>query len=94
MTGGPTDMTLTCTVAMGTLAASMILVCLRLVRGPSILDRVMALDLLTTLALGELVVYAIGTGQAVLLDIGIAFALISFLGTVAFARYLEREVTG
>lgn len=91
MSSLPVDMSLTCTILLAVLALAMLLVLARLVRGPTILDRVMALDLLTTLALGELIVYAVGTGQAVLLDIGIAIALISFLGTVAFARYLEQE---
>ncbi|NLF79297.1 MAG: cation:proton antiporter [Chloroflexi bacterium] len=64
----------------------------RLVRGPSLPDRVVALDLMTTLGIGIIASHAIATGQAAFLDVAIAMALISFLGTVAFAYYIERRV--
>jgi len=63
-----------------------------MLRGPSLPDRVMALDLLTTLGIGVIAVYAIATDQPAFLDVAIATALISFLGTVAFAYYIERTV--
>lgn len=62
----------------------------RLVRGPSLPDRVVALDLIATLVMGIIATYAIATGQFVFLDVAIVLALIAFLGTVAFARYLEK----
>ena len=65
---------------------------IRLVRGPTLPDRVVALDLITTLVIGIIAVYAIATDKAVLLDLAIVLALISFLGTVAFAHYIERRV--
>jgi multicomponent Na+:H+ antiporter subunit F len=54
-------------------------------------DRVVALDLMVTLGMGIIAVYAIGTGQAVFLDVATVLALISFLGTTAFAAYLQRR---
>lgn len=62
----------------------------RLVRGPSIPDRVVALDLMATLVIGIVAVYAVLTGQAAYLDVAVTLALIAFLGTVAFAYYLQR----
>ena len=47
--------------------------------------------LLTILAVAFVAAIAVGTGQSVLLDIAFVVALVSFLGTVAFARYLERR---
>lgn len=68
----------------------MVLAFLRLVKGPTLPDRVVALDALATMAIGALVLTAISTGQAVLLDIALAMALITFLGTIALASSLEK----
>jgi multicomponent Na+:H+ antiporter subunit F len=62
----------------------------RIVRAESDFDRVIALDLIGGICLCCLVVFAIGFNQAVLLDSAFALAVMSYLGTVAFARYLER----
>lgn len=74
------------------LSLAVVMAFVRLARGPSLPDRVVALDLLTTLAIGMIAVYAIAMNQPVLLDVAIVLALLSFLGTVAFARYLEKRV--
>jgi multicomponent Na+:H+ antiporter subunit F len=63
----------------------------RLVRGPSLPDRVVALDLIGIQTAGIITVYTIDTGQRVFLDAAIVLGLIVFLGTIAFARYLERR---
>jgi multicomponent Na+:H+ antiporter subunit F len=78
--------------ALSLLSVAIVLTLGRLVRGPSLPDRVVALDLLGTLGIGVIAVYAIATNQPVFLDVAIILALISFLGTVAFAYYLERGV--
>lgn len=74
------------------LAAGMVGVFIRLVRGPYLPDRVVALDLLSILAMGFIVVYAVRFDQRNFLDVAIIVAIISFLGTVAFAYYLERRL--
>jgi multicomponent Na+:H+ antiporter subunit F len=74
------------------LSVSILLVFVRLVRGPSVPDRVVALDLLSMLGIGVSAAYAIATDQPVFLDVASVLALISFLGTVAFAFYLEKRV--
>lgn len=63
----------------------------RLVRGPSLPDRVVALDVIASLSLGMIVVYAISANQPIYVDAAIVLALIAFLGTVAFAQYIERR---
>ena len=65
---------------------------IRLVRGPSLPDRVVALDLMTTLGIGVITVYAIAIEEPIFIDIAIVVALISFLGTIAFAYYVMRRV--
>ena len=78
-------------VALALVGLAMFLVFVRLVRGPTLPDRVVALDLMGVLAVGMLAAYAVATDQAVLLDPAAVLALVGFLGTVAFARYLERR---
>ena len=65
---------------------------IRLARGPFLPDRVVALDLISVLAMGFIVVYAVRFNQPNFLDVAIILAIISFLGTVAFAYYLERRI--
>ena len=79
-------------VALPLLTLAVLVVFIRLVRGPSLPDRVVALDLMTTLGVGIIAAYAIGTNQAIFLDIATIIALISFLGTIAFAYYIQKRV--
>ncbi len=64
---------------------------IRLLRGPSLPDRVIALDILSILGIGIIVAHAVSTNQPVFLDGASILALVSFLGTVAFAAYVERR---
>ena len=64
----------------------------RLVTGPTMADRIVALDLVTVQAVAFMGLLCLGTGEAAFLDVAIAIALVGFLGTVAFARYVERAV--
>lgn len=73
------------------LSISLILAFIRLVRGPSLPDRVIALDLATTMAIGIIAVFAMQNNQAVFLDVALILALLCFLSTVAFAYYIERR---
>lgn len=73
------------------LTGAAILTFVRLARGPSLPDRVIAFDLLAAFGIAILAAYAVVTGEPVFLDVGLLLALVSFLGTVAFARYLERS---
>jgi multicomponent Na+:H+ antiporter subunit F len=80
-------------ISLSMLAVAIMLAAIRLIRGPSLPDRVVALDLISILAAGVTAIYAIASGQAVFLDVATILALVSFLGTVAFARYLEKQVS-
>lgn len=75
---------------MPVLSVAMLLAFFRLVRGPSLPDRVVALDLMATLVIGIVAAYSVATGQSAYLDVAIILALIAFLGTVAFAYYIQR----
>ncbi len=73
------------------LSISVILIVIRFLKGPSIVDRVIALDLIITTGIGIIAVYSIITNQPTFLDIAMILALIAFLGTVAFSYYLEKR---
>jgi multicomponent Na+:H+ antiporter subunit F len=58
-------------------------------RGPTIADRVVALDLLITIGITIISIYSIVYDQSTFLDIAMILGLIAFLSTVAFSYYLE-----
>jgi multicomponent Na+:H+ antiporter subunit F len=63
---------------------------IRLIKGPSIADRAVALDVMTIIAVSLIVYISAISGRIIYLDVAMIYALISFLGVVAIARYLER----
>ena len=73
------------------LSLATILVFIRFLKGPSIVDRVVSFDLMVTIGIAGIVVYSILTSQATFLDIAMVVALIGFLSTVAFSYYLEKR---
>lgn len=79
------------TLALGALGVAILLALARLVRGPSLPDRVVALDLIAVLSAAFATVYAMETEQPAFLDVAIVLALVAFLGTIAYAQYVERR---
>jgi len=79
------------TLVFTMLVAALLLAFVRLVRGPSLPDRVIALDLISMIIAGMIAAYVVWMRQPVMLDAVTVMAVISFFGTVAFARYLERR---
>jgi multicomponent Na+:H+ antiporter subunit F len=77
-------------VTLVTLAAAVLVAFIRLVKGPTLPDSIVASDLLGVLVVGLIVVLAGSTGVRATLDAAIVIALIGFLGTVAYATYVER----
>jgi len=66
------------------------LLCLyRIFRGPTAADRAVSIDILGILILGFCAILSIPTGRSWYIDIGIAWALQSFIATIALAKYLE-----
>lgn len=70
---------------------SLILIFIRILIGPSIEDRIVALDLFTANGIAFFAIYSIFFNKTIFIDVGIIMALIAFLGTVAYAYYLERR---
>jgi len=61
----------------------------RFVRGPSAADRVVAFDVMTIVAITGIVLIALIEGRGIYLDVALVYALLSFLGVIVVARYLE-----
>lgn len=62
----------------------------RLVKGPTVVDRVIALDLLTLIAIALITIIAHITSRFIYIDVALVYGLLSFLSVLAVARYLER----
>lgn len=73
------------------LSISMLMIFIRLFKGPSLIDKVIALDLLVIVGIGIFSAYAILTDKSMIVDITLILALIAFLSTIAFAFYYERK---
>jgi multicomponent Na+:H+ antiporter subunit F len=78
-------------IALSLTGVALFLAFIRLMLGPSLPDRVVALDLIGVLAVGIIAAYDIMTDQPILLDAATVLALVAFLSTVAFAQYVERR---
>ncbi|EJT06956.1 cation:proton antiporter [Rhizobium sp. CCGE 510] len=74
--------------ALVILGLALILTVWRVVAGPTLPDRILALDMLTGIAIGFIAVIAIKTGFSLYIDIAISLGLVGFLATVAFARFV------
>lgn len=82
-------------VSIGILSLAFLITLVRIAIGPTLPDRVLALDMLVSIGIGYIAVIAIKTGFPLYLDVAIALGLVGFLATVAFARYiLQRSQAG
>ena len=77
-------------IALGAMFVAFALTVFRLLRGPTFADRVVALDMMALLGIAFVGIIAVATEEYAYLDVAIALALVGFLATVAFARYIYR----
>ncbi|MFP4469353.1 MAG: monovalent cation/H+ antiporter complex subunit F [Bacteroidales bacterium] len=78
-------------IVLGILTLALALAFWRLLKGPSLPDRLLALDFIATLAVGVIFALVFLSGKTVYLDIAVFIALIVFLGTVAVSKFLKRR---
>ena len=62
----------------------------RLLIGPSVADRTVALDGMTIISISVITAAAFFLGRVIYIDVALVYALISFLGVIAIARFIER----
>ena len=77
-------------VTLVLLGVALLMSFVRIVKGPTLPDRIVAMDLFGILVVGLIVVLAGWSGVRATLDAAIVIALIGFLGTVAYATYVQR----
>lgn len=78
-------------VIMPILSLSLVLIFIRFLIGPTVADRVVALDLLITVGIGVIGVFSLIADDPVFLDVAMILALIAFLSTVVFSNYLIKR---
>jgi multicomponent Na+:H+ antiporter subunit F len=84
-------MNIVLTLVFLVLGVGLIFALVRLVKGPSLPDRVVAIDLIAYVSIGFAIVYAIASNKPDFLEVALVLGLIAFLGTVALARFVERR---
>ncbi len=84
-------MTVVTEVAFAVLALAAVLCTVRLVRGSSLADRVVALDALLVVIVSGIAVHAARTGEGTYLDVLVVIALLGFVGTTTVARFIEHR---
>lgn len=91
MTFGADFLDLAVRIALMLLGASFVLTAVRIIRGPTLPDRILALDMLVAIGIGFIAVIAVKTRVGLYIDVAISLGLVGFLSTVAFARYVLRR---
>ena len=84
-------MTVVVTACFVGLTAAALLVLVRLVLGPSVPDRIVALDTLLQVVVAGIAVAAAATGEGDFFAVLVAVSLLGFLGSVTVARFVERR---
>ena len=64
----------------------------RLLTGPTLPDRIVVMDLVASLVIGLILTYIMLTGQTVFLNVAVVIALLVFMSSIAFAKYLKRRM--
>jgi multicomponent Na+:H+ antiporter subunit F len=81
-------------LSLALLTLAFLLTVFRVVAGPTLPDRILGLDTLVLVAIGYIAVFGVKTGYYLYIDVALALALVGFLATVAFARFvLEHGMT-
>ena len=78
------------TVAAVLIGLAIVLAVIRLVIGRTVVDRIVALDMLTVISLSLIALYAHVSGRFIYLDVALVYGLLSFLAVLAIARFLEK----
>jgi multicomponent Na+:H+ antiporter subunit F len=73
------------------LLTAMVLTFIRLIKGPSVNDRIAAMELIAIIIMGFILVYCLLIKKAVYMDVPVIISLISFIGTIAISTYLKHK---
>jgi len=76
-------------VYLALIAIATLLSTYRVFRGPTTVDRLVAVDIMTTITTGLMVLFALYYGRMIYISVALVYAVLAFGGVIAFARYLE-----
>ena len=76
-------------LAVGMGGAGLVLALIRAFLGPTTPDRLAAVDNMTTIVTALILITALIFGSSIYIDVGLVYAILSFIGVIVFARYLE-----
>jgi len=79
-------------ISLFTLLFAFILAFIRLLKGPTVNDRIVALDLIASILMAFILCYSVLISKAIYIDITIVISLISFIGTIAISTYLKQRL--
>jgi len=79
-------------IVFGFVALGMVFSFVRLIKGPSVLDRVVSLDTMNVIITGIIVLLAMLFENELYLDIAIVYGVLAFLETIIIAKYMEAKV--
>ena len=79
----------TTTICLVLLGIAIVLILIRIIRGPTLADRILGLDTLTLLGVGVVGVISVRSGVLAYVDVAVALAFVSFVSTAALSRYLQ-----
>ena len=77
-------------VAVGVMTLAMLMAMVRFVKGPSVVDRVVAFDSLTITSLVVISVIAMLSNRMIYFDVAIVYGLLSFIGVIVVAKYIQK----
>ena len=78
-------------IAFAFLMTAMVITLVRLLKGPSVNDRIAAMDLIASIIMGVILVYSVFINNAMYFDVPLIISLISFIGTIAVSTYLKQK---
>ncbi|PJR04157.1 monovalent cation/H+ antiporter complex subunit F [Avrilella dinanensis] len=78
-------------VIMPILCLAQLFILLRFLKGPQVVDRIVALDLLITVGVAFILIFSIIVDNSIFLDVAMILALIAFLSTVALSFYIQNS---
>ncbi|MFX0541950.1 K+/H+ antiporter subunit F [Roseovarius sp. S4756] len=90
MTQATDIMNLAVWIAFGAVASAQIMAMIRLMIGPGVGDRILALDTMVVNSIGLMVLLGIAQGTAIYFEVTLIIAMLGFVSTVAYARFVLR----
>lgn len=82
------------TIVFAIMSLALVMALIRVLIGPTLPDRVVALELMVSITVGMIATYSIATGVSDFIDVAVVLALTAFLAAIGFARYVEKRGAG